>query len=94
MLKIKDNIDLKELEKFGFKKQPRPYKGYYLCIARGCKIVFILSKEAGNRIMIDKWHYDDPRVHKQPNCKYRSGKMVEDVIYELTKANLIEQTDV
>lgn len=25
MLKIKDNVELKELEKFGFKKQPKPY---------------------------------------------------------------------
>ena len=41
MLKIKDNVDLKELEKFEFKKQPKPYKGYYICIARGIKILMV-----------------------------------------------------
>ena len=30
-LKIKDNVDLKELEKFGFKKKYY-YNGYVLCV--------------------------------------------------------------
>lgn len=32
-LKIKDNVDLKELEKFGFKKK-KYYNGYVLCNER------------------------------------------------------------
>lgn len=38
MLKIKDNVDLKELEKFGFKKQPKPY----------LRILFMHSKRNKN----------------------------------------------
>ena len=77
-LRIKDNVDLKELEKFGFKKQPikNGYLGYYRCISRGAKIILILSDEAGNRkreIIIDKWYDNDPRAHKRPKVKYRSN---------------------
>jgi len=91
MLKIKDNIDLKELEKFGFKKQPKGYYGYYRCIARGVKVIFVLCDEAGRRIKIDKWYDNDTRVHKYPKVKYRSNIQVYDVLYDLIKADLIEK---
>lgn len=96
MLKIKDNEDLKELEKFGFKKQPNEYKGYYRCISRGVKIIIILSDEAGSRareIMIDKWYDNDPRAHKKPKVKYRSNIQVYDVLYDLITAGLVEKID-
>ena len=65
MLKIRDNLNLKELEKFGFKKQPKPYTGYYICIARGIKILMVCSNEGNREIIIDKWYDNDPRAHKK-----------------------------
>lgn len=94
MLKIKADVDLKELEKFGFKKQPNQYKGYYRCISRGIKIIIILPDEAGQckrEIIVDKWHDNDPRCHKHPKCRYRSNIQVYDVIYDLITAGLVEK---
>lgn len=94
MLKIKDNVDLKELEKFGFKKQPKPYKGYYRCISRGVQIIFILADEAGEmkrEVLVDKWFDNDPRVHKHPKVRYRSNIQVYDVLYDLIQAGLVEK---
>ena len=93
MLKIKDNVDLKELEKFGFKKQPKPYKGYYICIARGVKILMILSDEANREIMLDKWYDNDQRAHKNANCKYRSNLQAIDILYDLIQAGLVEKVE-
>lgn len=93
MLKIKDNLDFKELEKFGLKKQPKPYTGYYICIARGIKILIVCPNEGNRQIIIDKWYDNDPRVHKRANCKYRSDKTVYDVLYDLIKADLVEKVE-
>ena len=93
MLKIKDNVDLKELEKFGLKKQPKPYTGYYICIARGIKSLMVCPDEGNREIIVDKWHDNDPRVHKKANCKYRSNKQVYDVLYDLIKADLVEKVE-
>lgn len=96
MLKIKDDVDLKELEKFGFKKQPNQYKGYYRCISRGVKIIMVLSDEAGSsarEIMVDKWYDNDPRTHKRPKVKYRSNIQVYDVLYDLIKADVVEKVE-
>lgn len=93
MLKIKDNVDLKELEKYEFKKQPNGYMGYYRCISRGANIIMILSDEAGREIMIDKWHNNDPRAHKRPNVRYRSHIQVYDVLYDLIQAGLVEKVE-
>jgi hypothetical protein len=96
MLKIKDNVPLEELEKFGFKKQPikNGYLGYYRCISKGAKIILILPDEALDRkreILVDKWWDSDPRVHKRPKVKYRSNIQVYDVLYDLIQAGLVEK---
>ena len=91
MLKIKDDMDLKELEKFGFRKQPNGYKGYYRCISRGVKIIMVLADEVGREIMIDRWHSNDTRAHKHPKCRYRSNIQVYDVLYDLIQAGLVEK---
>ena len=96
MIKIKDDVNLKELEKFDFRKQPNQYKGYYRCISRGAKIIIVLSDQAGERareIMVDKWYDNDTRAHKHPKCKYRSNIQVYDVLYDLIKADLVEKVD-
>ncbi len=91
MLKIKDDVDLKQLEKFGLKKQPKPYMGYYICIARGAKILMVCPNEGNREIIVDKWWDNEQRAHKRPNCKYRSNKQVYDVLYDLIQAGLVEK---
>lgn len=91
MLKIKDDVDLKELEKFEFRKQPNGYKGYYRCISRGVQIIMILADEAGRKIMVDEWHDNDPRAHKHPKCKYKSNIQTMDVLFDLIQAGLVEK---
>ena len=78
MLKIKDNIDLKELEKYGFKETPfrkyeRMYDKEYYCID----------------IYID---IDDKTINIQ-NDNYDGEYKCEipDVIYDLIKDGLVEK---
>ena len=91
MLKIRDDIDLKELEKFGFKKQPKPFSGYYLCIARGVQVIFVLSDGGNREISIEKWKDDDPRIHKNPNCKYRANYIAEEILFDLIQVGLVKK---
>lgn len=37
------------------------------------------------------WKDDDPRIHLKPNCKYRDDRIYLDILYELIKADMIEQ---
>lgn len=89
MLKIAEGIDLKELEKFGFKKQPRPYSGYYLCVAIGARVIFVNPDGGGRIIHSEKWEDNDPRIHKNPNCKYRANYIVEEILYDLIQAGIV-----
>lgn len=91
MLKIKDEVDLKEIEKFGFRKQPNGYKGYYRCISRGVQIIMISADEAGREIMVDRWHDNDSRCHKNHKCKYKSNIQVYDVLFDLIQAGYVEK---
>ena len=53
----------KEFEKFGFKKCKGEYgkRGcYYLCVARGCKMLFVSSAIFD----VNDWTDNDPRIHK------------------------------
>lgn len=87
MLYIKEDVKLEELKKFGFKKCKKPYDMlYYLCIARGCTVIYI-----GNGIYIQDWKEDDPRIHSNANCKYRSKSTCLDVMYDLITAGLVEK---
>ena len=82
MLKIKDNLDLKELEKFGFKKAVEKsllnteIKGYKCLLEEGA--VFIDNKFKNIDLICDDYgdvNYDD----------------FADVIFELIQAGLIEK---
>lgn len=86
MLKVKEGIELEELEKYGFKKQPRPYPGYYRCIAIGPEIIFITGVR---EIIVEKWEENDWRIHKNPNCKYRSNETSIDILYDLITAGIV-----
>lgn len=77
-----------EFEKFGFKKckgDPGKHDCYYLCVARGSKMLFVSS------IIFDvnEWKDDDTRIHKNANCRYRDRRTYLDIIYELIKADML-----
>lgn len=86
MLYLKENVTEQQLKKYGFKKCKMPYQRlYYLCIARGVKVIYI-----GNGIFIQEWKEDDPRIHSRANCKYRSQDTYLDVLYFMIADSLIE----
>lgn len=81
-------VKAKEFEKFGFKKCKGEYgKGgcYYLCVARGCKMLFVSPAIFD----VNEWRENDPRIHKDANCQYRDHRTYLDIIYELIKADMI-----
>ena len=52
---------------------------------KGCKILFV------SNIFFDvfNWNKDDPRIHKNPNCKYRDKRDYLDIIYDLIKNGML-----
>lgn len=100
MLKIKDNVDLKELEKFGFKqiikyerrngdKAYYPEKSYIL--DDRCNIIEILEE----RVNSDWKHQNNAREIYVYESDYEMGVSMNqlDVIYDLIKAGLVEKSD-
>ena len=78
----------KEFEKYGFKKCKGEYGQddcYYLCVARGCKFLFV------SNIVFDMqdWEDDDPRIHKKANCNYRDMRTELDIVYQLIKDDML-----
>ena len=83
-------VEVKEFERFGFKPCrgiPRDLQCYYLCVARGCKFIFVSPK----CFMIDDWRKDDSRIHERPNCKYRDNRTAIDILYDLIKAGMLKK---
>ena len=86
MLKIKDNVDLKELEKFGFKPEydeddGELYKYYH-------EYNFSYGK-AKNSVEI--FIYTDDKII---NCwcnGYKAGEYFGDLLYDLIQADLVEK---
>ena len=86
---LRPKVDIKEFEKYGFKKCKGRYGKidcYYLCVARGIKMIFVSSKILD---VID-WEDTDERIHDSPNCKYRDDRTYMDILYDLIKADLLE----
>nr|DAE57121.1 MAG TPA: hypothetical protein [Caudoviricetes sp.] len=81
-------VKAKEFEKFGFKKckGSSDLECYYLCVARGKKMLFVSNVY----FEVNAWSDDDPRIHANPNCRYRSGKTSLDIVYELIKAGMLK----
>ena len=78
-----------EFKKFGFKRCkgiPKESECYYLCIARGSKMLFVSDL----CFDINNWDKNDPRIHKKANCRYRDVRTALDVVYELIKADMLE----
>ena len=78
--------DMKEFEKIGFKKCKKPYNMcYYLCFARGAQYIFL------SPVMLDivKWNDNDPRIHKNANCRYRDRRTALEFMCELVKKRYV-----
>ena len=81
----------KEFAKYGFKRCkgiPRDSECYYLCVARGCKMIFVSD------ICFDiiDWGKDDPRIHKRENCRYSDMRTALDILYQLIKDGMLESS--
>lgn len=84
-------VKAKEFEKFGFKKCKgisSDFECYYLCVARGKKMLFVSNVY----FEVNDWRDDDPRIHANPNCRYRNRKTSLDIIYELIKAGMLKSS--
>ena len=78
MLKIKDNVDLKVLEKYGFKNLTKEYNG---------KIISFWSWSSGE-ITINFWE----RTTKREICLNVSPvRKSYDILFDLIKADLVEK---
>ena len=83
MLKIKDNVDLKELEKFGF----RMMKNHYY----KCKRNSYFKKLENGYIEIDS----NTRLISQDGVGFFRVDEIEyqETLYDLIKADLVEKVD-
>ena len=87
LVEILPNKDIEEFEKFGFKRCANDDGCYYLCVARGCKFMFVSPK----CFAICDWREDDSRIHAKPNCKYRDNRTAEEILYDLIKAGMLKK---
>ena len=86
---LRPKVKAKEFEKFGFKHCkgiPKELNCYYLCVSRGCKMIFV----SDICFDVNDWQDNDTRIHKNANCRYRDERTYLDIIYELIKADMLE----
>ena len=76
MLKLKDNVELSELEKYGFHsyKVNRSLTYWYRCFAHGSKVIII---NYYRELLIQDWQENDPRIHAHPKCHYKDRTSVD-----------------
>ena len=80
MLKIRDNVDLKELENFGFKYIVEKYKSYiYINKFIEIDIFLDLENECENKVLF--------MLTSQYNRNYANL----DILYDLIQAGLVEK---
>lgn len=85
---LKPRVRARDFEKFGFKRCkgiPKNSECYYLCVARGMKMLFVSDYV----FAINDWKSDDPRIHKDANCRYRYNRDAMDIVYELIKSGML-----
>ena len=88
MLKIKDNVDLKELEKYGFEKLGNNYR----------KHKYSWKRELGNNSYYELYVNVDNELHicivGDAYCwELRIVHRLQDIIYDLIKADLVEKVE-
>lgn len=78
MLKIKDNVDLKELEKYGFKKNEIEFTNCYI------------KRETKGYIEINEHHYISLLDFTDSDYPVVDESIL-DTLYDLIKADLVEK---
>jgi len=89
MLRPKTGTIITDFEKWGFKKCKGNYgkvNCYYLCVSNGTTMIFVSPQ----LYEIVKWNEGDPRIHKNPNCRYKNKKTAMDITYDLITAGMLE----
>ena len=84
-------VKASEFKKYGFKRCkgiPKELECYYLCVAVGCKMLFV------NDSFFDVMDWDeyDQRIHKNANCRYSDMRTALDIIYELIKKDMLKSS--
>ena len=80
MLKLKDNVDLKELERFGFRKSDSCFKYEY-----DYTILTIVDYQ----ILI----YKDRTIKVTQSSMYQVDNRLLDTLYDLIQAGLVEKVE-
>ena len=79
MLKIKDNVDLKELEKFGFRIKYSEFDGKPTTyVHNDFEYVYVFIKD---------------RELTATSNTYEEEKPINDLLYDLIKADLVEKVE-
>ena len=91
MLKVKNEIELKELEKYGFHsfKVNRLQTNYYRLFSHGATMIIL--NNINRELVVDKWRDNDTRIHKVPKTSYKDMTTLEDCIFDLATAGIIEK---
>lgn len=86
MLKIKENVDLKELEKFGFKYNPNCYENWRKNFENSMSgdVKIRITNERTVYPVIDLDFY---------NLGHLSEFALHDTLYDLIKADLVEKVE-
>jgi len=79
MLKIKDNVDLKELEKFGFKQNKFNYYDDEIYICKDRKIILGIER-----------NYDELDIIAGSTCIEITNELLTK-LYDLIQAGLVEK---
>lgn len=81
MLKIKDNIDLKELEKFGLKKRTKYYTNNQICVEPNSRYVLCcnVGYSAYGEFVPNKNMFNSQRL------------FIGNVLFDLIQAGLVEK---
>ena len=87
MLKIKDNVDLKELENYGFKSSDSYYYRFYKYYEEFGKSGTRIEKDTGTyhkrQILHTDFFYDNQKTSEETASN----------IFDLIKADLVEKVD-
>lgn len=86
---LKPKMKASEFVKYGFKHCkgiPKQLECYYLCVTNGRQMLFVSDEYFD---VID-WDENDPRIHKNANCRYSDERTALDIIYELIKADMLK----
>ena len=86
---LKPTKPIETYEEYGFKKCKGEYRKnncYYLCVSKGCEMIFL----SPFMIEIFPWVKDDPRIHKNPNCRYKDNRTAIEIICEMAIDGLIK----